>query len=77
MRVFGYLLVTIGILFGLYLLMIIVGLTIAPADLKGEKQSYIIGHRFGTIVAIGLLAAVDFLLIWLGKRFIRKAKNKA
>lgn len=76
MRVLGYILVTIGILFGVYLLLIIVGLSVAPADLKGEKQSYIIGYRFGTVVAVIVLAALDILLIRFGKKLIRKAKNQ-
>lgn len=77
MRVLGYFLVTVGIVFGVYMLIAIIGMSVAPADLKGEKQSYIIGHHFGIVVAMVLLAALDFALIWFGKKLIKKAKTKA
>jgi len=77
MRIVGYFLVIIGVLFGVYLLMALIGITTYTEHLKGEKPSFLIVYYMGIVVAMVVLAVADFLLIRYGRRLIRKAKNNA
>ncbi len=77
MRSIGYFLVIIGVLFGVYLLMALIGVTTYTEHLKGEKPSFLIVYYMGIVVAMVVLAVADFLLIRYGRRLIRKAKNNA
>jgi len=77
MRIVGYFLVVMGVLFGVYLLMALIGVTSYTEHLKGEKPSFLIVYYMGIIVAMIVLAVADFLLIRYGRRLIRKAKNNA
>ncbi|WP_347070105.1 hypothetical protein [Flavobacterium sp. WV_118_3] len=75
MRIVGYFLVIIGVLFGVYLLMALIGITTFTEHLKGEKPSFLIVYYMGIVVAMVVLAVADYLLIRYGRRLIRKAKK--